>query len=60
MAILINQTQAKGGSPEYKVGHYEINEGEAKNVKDIFKWVADDGLTLRCCETTSRAGNISS
>ena len=37
----------KRGSPEYKVGHYEINEGEAKNVKDIFKWVADDGLTLR-------------
>lgn len=37
----------KKGSPEYVVGHYEINESEARNVRDIFKWVADEGLTLR-------------
>lgn len=37
----------KKGSPEYVVGHYEINESEACNVRDIFKWVADEGLTLR-------------
>lgn len=37
----------KRGTPEYKVGHLEINENEAKNVKDIFRWVADEGLTLR-------------
>ena len=37
----------KRGTPDYKVGHLEINEDEAKNIRDIFKWVADDGLTLR-------------
>lgn len=37
----------KKGSAEYIVGHYEINESEARNVRDIFKWVADEGLTLR-------------
>lgn len=28
-------------------GYYEINELEASVVKDIFVWVADEGLTLR-------------
>jgi site-specific DNA recombinase len=28
-------------------GYYEINEVEASVVKDIFVWVADEGLTLR-------------
>jgi len=28
-------------------GYYEINEEEAKVVSMIFKWVADEGLTLR-------------
>lgn len=37
----------KKGSVDYVVGHYEINESEARNVRDIFKWVADEGLTLR-------------
>ncbi len=37
----------KRGTLDYKVGHLEINEEEAKNVKDIFSWVADEGLTLR-------------
>ena len=37
----------KRGAPDYKPGHLEINEEEAKNVKDIFSWVANDGLTLR-------------
>lgn len=37
----------KKGTPDYKAGHLEINENEVKNVRDIFKWVADDGLTLR-------------
>src|SRR3989338_535017 len=28
-------------------GYYEVNEEEARVVRMIFKWVADDGLTLR-------------
>lgn len=28
-------------------GYYEINEDEARVVRMIFKWVADEGLTLR-------------
>ncbi|HUI28962.1 MAG TPA: recombinase family protein [Candidatus Acidoferrales bacterium] len=28
-------------------GYYEINEDEAKIVRNIFSWVADDGLTIR-------------
>ena len=28
-------------------GYYVINEDEAKNVRMIFKWVGEDGLTLR-------------
>ena len=28
-------------------GYYEINEEEARNVRKIFNWVADDGITVR-------------
>jgi len=37
----------KKGSVGYVVGHYIINEEEAKNITMIFKWVADEGYTLR-------------
>lgn len=37
----------KRGSAEYVVGHFEINEEEADIARKIFKWVADEGLTLR-------------
>src|ERR1035437_6639730 len=39
--------KGKRGSPDYVVGHYEINEYEADVIKKIFKMVADDGLTIR-------------
>jgi len=39
--------KGKRGSAEYVAGHYIINEREAEIVRKIFKWVADDGLTLR-------------
>lgn len=41
------ENAGKKGTPEYVVGHYVINESEACNVRDMFKWVADEGLTLR-------------
>jgi site-specific DNA recombinase len=37
----------KKGDKEYVVGHYQIDEAEAEVVRDIFVWVADEGLTLR-------------
>ena len=37
----------KRGSGDYVIGHYEINEYEAKILEGIFKMVADDRLTLR-------------
>lgn len=37
----------KKGDKDYIVGHYEINNKEAEVVRDIFRWIADDGLTLR-------------
>ncbi len=37
----------KRGSPEYVPGHYEINEREKKILEEIFKMVADEGLTVR-------------
>ncbi|MDP3957149.1 MAG: recombinase family protein [bacterium] len=37
----------KRGTPGYIAGHYEINETEASILRNIFKWVADEGLTLR-------------
>jgi site-specific DNA recombinase len=37
----------KKGTPEYRVGHYIINEEEAVVVRDMFHWIADEGLTLR-------------
>lgn len=39
--------KGKRGDPGFQQGHYEINEVEAQVVKDIFSWVANDGLTLR-------------
>ena len=39
--------KGKRGSDDYVSGHYEINEREAEIIKNIFHWVADDGLTLR-------------
>lgn len=37
----------KKGDVGFMQGHYEINEYEAQIVKNIFSWVADEGLTLR-------------
>lgn len=37
----------KRGTIDYKAGHLEINSKEAEVVRDIFKWVGDEGLTLR-------------
>ena len=39
--------KGKRGSDGYEVGHYVINEREAKIIRDIFSWVGDEGLTLR-------------
>ncbi|MFA6325391.1 MAG: recombinase family protein [Candidatus Paceibacterota bacterium] len=39
--------KGKRGNTDYVSGHYEINEREAEIIKNIFHWVADDGLTLR-------------
>ena len=32
---------------DHNQGHYEINPGEARLVRKIFGWVADEGLTIR-------------
>lgn len=37
----------KKGTPDYVVGHFEINKQEEEVIKKIFGWVANDGLTLR-------------
>ncbi len=37
----------KRGTPGYLAGHYVENEIEANILRNIFKWVADEGLTLR-------------
>lgn len=37
----------KRGNADYVAGHCEINEYEAKIVRDIFSWVGNEGLTLR-------------
>ncbi len=37
----------KKGTLDYHVGHFEIKEDEAVNVRNMFKWVANEGLTLR-------------
>ncbi len=39
--------QGKKGDANYIPGHLEINEDEAKVVREIFSWVADKGLTVR-------------
>lgn len=39
--------RGKRGSPDYISGHCVIDEREAQIVRNIFSWVADDGLTLR-------------
>jgi len=39
--------KGKKGTPDYVPGHYEVNEREAKIVKEIFSWVADLKITLR-------------
>lgn len=39
--------KGKRGSEGYVAGHYVVNNIEAQVVKDLFSWVADEGLTLR-------------
>lgn len=39
--------KGKKGDADFHQGYYEINEREAQIVRDIFSWVADDGLRLR-------------
>jgi site-specific DNA recombinase len=37
----------KKGDVDFHQGYFKINEDEAKIVKDIFKWIDTEGLTLR-------------
>jgi site-specific DNA recombinase len=37
----------KRGDPDFQQGYYQINDYEAENVKLIFSWVAEEGLTIR-------------
>ena len=37
----------KRGDQDFHQGYYEINGREAQIVKNLFSWVADEGLTLR-------------
>lgn len=39
--------KGKPGDPDFRQGYYEINETEARVVKMIFSWIADEGLTMR-------------
>ena len=39
--------KGKRGDADFLQGHYVINEIEAEVVRNLFSWVADDGLTLR-------------
>lgn len=39
--------KGKHGDADFHQGYYEINESEAEVVKNIFSWVANDGLRLR-------------
>jgi len=39
--------KGKRGDSDFHQGYYEINEIEAQTVRNIFSWVADEGLTLR-------------
>jgi site-specific DNA recombinase len=39
--------RGKHGDPEFQQGHLEVNETERQVVTMIFRWVADEGLTLR-------------
>ncbi|MCR4334745.1 MAG: recombinase family protein [Patescibacteria group bacterium] len=50
--------KGKKGGTDYEVGHFEINEYEANNVKQIFSLVADDGLTLRAVVRKLQESNI--
>ena len=37
----------KKGTAEYVPGHFKVKEDEAEIVRMMFKWVADEGFTLR-------------
>ncbi len=37
----------KRGDPDFKQGYYKINKYESSIVKEIFSWVANEGLSLR-------------
>ncbi|OGI65173.1 hypothetical protein A3A95_04060 [Candidatus Nomurabacteria bacterium RIFCSPLOWO2_01_FULL_39_18] len=39
--------KGKKSAGDYDPGHYKINDREAEIVRNIFSWVANDGLTLR-------------
>ncbi|MES2930971.1 MAG: recombinase family protein [Patescibacteria group bacterium] len=39
--------KGKKGDADFLESHYEINEYESQIVKNLFSWVADEGLTLR-------------
>lgn len=39
--------RGKPGDPDFMDTHLEVNEEEAVNVRSIFSWVGDEGLTLR-------------
>lgn len=39
--------RGKHGDPEFQQGHLEIHQTEQHVVRLVFRWVADEGLTLR-------------
>jgi site-specific DNA recombinase len=39
--------KGKKGDADFHQGYYQVNEYEAQIVKNLFSWVADEGLTLR-------------
>lgn len=39
--------EGKRGDADFVETHYEVNESEARVVRMIFSWIADEGLTIR-------------
>lgn len=50
--------QGKKGDENFKQGFYQINEYEAEIVKQIFSWVAVNGLTIRALVLKLQENNI--
>jgi site-specific DNA recombinase len=39
--------RGKPGDADFRQGHYVFNESEARVVRQIFEWVANEGMTIR-------------